>query len=279
MINTIFRPDLFSGKVALVTGGGTGIGARTARELARLGATVVLASRTRETLETAAATIRDEGGTAHAMVCNIRDETSVEDCVTGAIALAGPIDLLVNNAGGQFPSPAEAISSKGWHAVIETNLTGTFQMTRAVFRACMKERGGSIVNVIANMWRGFPMMAHTGAARAGVDNLTKSLAIEWGRYGVRVNSIAPGVIASSGLDQYAPEFRQAAQAAAMHNQTTRLGSEAECSAAILFLLSEATNFITGETLRVDGGDSLFSPMVPPKKHDRLPPFDDAPASD
>jgi len=273
MTKTIFRPDLFAGKTALITGGGTGIGLRTARELAALGATVVIASRKQEHLEAGATRIREEGGTVHAISCNIREEDSIHACVAAAVEAAGPIDYLVNNAGGQFPSPAESITAKGWHAVIETNLTGTFQMSREVFSACMKAHGGAIVNVIANIWRGFPMMAHTGAARAGVDNLTKTLAVEWGSVGVRVNSIAPGVIASSGLDSYAPEFQQAARAAAKFNQTSRLGSEAECSAAILFLLSDAANFITGETLRIDGGDCLFSPMMPPRAHDRLPPYD------
>ncbi|MDJ0836678.1 MAG: SDR family oxidoreductase [Acidobacteriota bacterium] len=272
MVATIFNASLFEGKTALVTGGGTGIGLRTARELAQLGATVVLASRKREKLDKAVETIEGEGGKAFAVVCNIREEESVREAVAAAVEAAGPIDLLINNAGGQFPSPAEAINSRGWHAVIETNLTGTFQMTREVFTACMKKRGGSIVNVIANIWRGFPMMAHTGAARAGVDNLTKSLAVEWGRHGVRVNAVAPGTIASSGLSTYDPKFQQAAQATAAFNQAFRLGTEAECSAAILFLLSPAAAFITGETLKIDGGDSLFAPMVPPAQHGKMPPF-------
>lgn len=273
-METIFRDNLFAGKTALITGGGSGIGLCTARELAQLGAHVIVAGRKQEKLDHALEVIRGEGGTVSAFVCNIREEESVKACIQQSIEAAGTIDYLVNNAGGQFPSPAEGINAKGWNAVIDTNLTGTFQMSREVFKACMQKNGGVIVNVIANMWRGFPMMAHTGAARAGVDNLTKTLAVEWGRHGVRVNSIAPGVIASSGLDSYAPAFQEAAKAAARYNQTYRLGTEQECSAAILYLLSPAAAFVTGETLKVDGGDWLYSPMLPPANHNRMPPFGD-----
>lgn len=271
MVRTIFKDHLFRGKVALITGGGSGIGLRTACELARLGARVVLASRNRERLEQGLSTL--DTTRAHAIICNIRDPESVTRCIEEAIAWGGGLDLLVNNAGGQFPSAAEKISSKGWHAVIETNLTGTFLMCKEAFIHALKRHGGAVVNVIANMWRGFPMMAHTGAARAGVDNLTKSLAIEWGRYGVRINAIAPGVIDSSGLDSYDERFRAMVDKSAHHNQAWRLGSEAEVAAAIIFLLSPAASFITGETLKVDGGDSLFSPMFPPEENDRNPPFD------
>ena len=136
------------------------------------------------------------------------------------------------------------------------------------------DRGGAVVNVIADVWHGFPMMAHTGAARAGVDNLTKSLATEWGRYGVRVNAVAPGVIRTTGLDHYPEPVKAMIHAAKRFNQTHRLGTAAEVSAAILFLLSPAAAFITGETLRVDGGSSIYSPFLPPQEHGKLPPFDD-----
>lgn len=274
MLNTIFKDDLFAGKNALITGGGTGIGLRTARELAQLGARVVLAGRGMERLQEAAATIKQAGGQVLALECNIRDEEQVRDCVRQACEFGeGRIDYLVNNAGGQFPSPAEDISAKGWKAVIETNLTGTFYMTQQVFNQSMKKHGGAVVNVIANIWKGFPYMAHTGAARAGVDNLTKTLATEWGRYGFRINSVAPGVIASSGLNNYGPEFRPIVDAASKFNQTWRLGTEAETSAGILFLLSPAAAFITGETLKIDGGDWLYSPWMPPVENQNTPPFE------
>ncbi|MBF0353381.1 MAG: SDR family oxidoreductase [SAR324 cluster bacterium] len=273
MINTVYKQDLFKGKVALVTGGGTGIGLRTARELAQLGATVMLASRKQEKLETAVELIRNEGGTAYSVACNVRDEESVKNCIRETIKQAGTIDFLINNAGGQFPSPAEMINRKGWNAVIETNLTGPFFMSQEVFNQVFREKGGAIVNVIANMWNGFPVMSHTGAARAGVDNLTKSLAIEWGRYGVRVNAVAPGVIHTSGLDNYGT-FKSFVLETGKNNQTNRLGSEEEVASAILFLLSPGASFITGETLKVDGAESIYSSFYPPVEHQKLPPFKD-----
>ena len=274
MVNTIFRKDLFAGKVALVTGGGTGIGARAARELAWLGATVVVAGRTMESLEKTASQIGQEGGNAYAIICNIREEESITACIEQTLERAGGLDLLINNAGGQFPSPAEYINRKGWHAVIDTNLTGTFFLTQEVFKRVFAKNGGAVVNVIANMWNGFPMMSHTGAARAAVENLTRTLATEWGRYGVRINSVAPGVINSSGLEKYGPEVKPFIEAAHKHNQTFRLGTEEEVAAAIAFLLSPAAAFITGETLKVDGAESLYHPFYPPIAHEGIPPYQD-----
>jgi len=274
MINSIFKEGLFEGKVALVTGGGTGIGLRTAKELSHLGAHVVLASRTKEKLDTAAQSIEAAGGKAMAVECNIREEESIVSCVATVLNEFNKIDLLVNNAGGQFPSPAEGIKAKGWNAVIETNLSGTFFMTQEVFKQSMREHSGAVVNVIANMWNGFPMLSHTGAARAGVDNLTKSLAVEWGKYGVRINSVAPGLIHSSGLDTYAPEFQEFIFKAAKNNQTYRLGTEEEVASAIMYLLSPAAAYITGETLKVDAGESLYAPLYPPMENDKNPPFQD-----
>lgn len=274
MLNTVFKSTLFAGQIALVTGGGTGIGLRTARELAHLGATPILAGRKKENLDKAVELILQEGGTAYAVICNIREEQSIKDCIQQSLDYAGTIDLLVNNAGGQFPAPAETISRKGWRAVIETNLDGSFFVTQEVFNRVFKEKGGAVVNVLANMRNGMPMMSHTGAARSGVDNLTKSLAVEWGRYGVRINSVAPGPILSSGLDTYAKEFRSFIDATAKNNQAQRLGSMAEVAAAILFLLSPAASYITGQTLFVDAGESLYNPIYPPVAHNKLSTFKD-----
>lgn len=271
-MNTIFKPGLFSDKTAIITGGGTGIGFRIASELAHLGATVVLASRKKDILDKAIEKITAAGGKAHAVECNIRDEESVKNCIAKSIELCGNIDFLVNNGGGQFPSPAEFINRKGWHAVIETNLTGTFFMSQEIFNKQFVKTGGAIVNIIANMRNGFPMMAHTGAARAGVENITKSLANEWGRYGVRVNSVAPGTIDSSGLEKYDVQYKDFIYGFAKFNQTYRLGTEAEVASSVIFLLSPAASFITGITMAVDGAESLYSPLSPPVENDKNPPF-------
>ncbi len=274
MINTVFKENLFEGKVALISGGGTGIGFRTARELARLGATVILASRREEVLKKAVEKIQQEGGKAYSVPCNIREENSVKFCIEESVRIAGTIDYLVNNAGGQFSAFADKIKRKGWNAVIETNLTGTFFLSQEVFNQVFKEKGGAIVTVIANMWNGFPGMAHTGAARSGVDNLTKTLAIEWGRYGVRINAVAPGTINSSGLDNYPPEVKAMIHEIGKHNQTFRLGTEEETAASIIFLLSPAASYITGETLKVHGGGSIYSPNFPPHQPTKWPIFKD-----
>lgn len=275
MVNSIFRENLFQGKTAFVTGGGTGIGFRIARELAQLGATVFLASRKKENLDKASEQITTEGGKAFAVECNIREEESIKKAVKISIELSGKIDYLVNNAGGQFPAPAEMINRKGWQAVIDLNLNGTFFLTQEVFNSCMQDRGGAIVTITANIWNGFPLMAHTGAARAAIVNLTKTLALEWGKYGVRVNAIAPGTIDSIGLQSYAPEFRESIyKLRAQNNQAFRLGTEAEVASAVLFLLSPAASYITGETLKVDAGESLFSPIFPPSEPTNYPVFGD-----
>lgn len=270
-MQTVFDRTLFAQKTALVTGGGSGIGLYIARELTSLGARVAICGRNEEKLKVAAAEI-GAPGQVFATRCDIRDEESVQSCVADVMREFGRIDLLVNNAGGQFPSKAEEIRPKGFRAVVETNLTGPFLVSREVFLQSMREHGGSVVNILMNMRSGFPMMAHSGAARAGTANLTHTLAIEWGRYGVRVNAVAPGIIRTSGLDTYAPEFKEFAIAAARNNQTTRLGTEAETSSAVLFLLSPGASFITGQVLYVDGGESLYSPLYPPQPNDRLPPF-------
>lgn len=272
--DSVFREKLFAEHVALITGGGTGIGRAIAHELAALGATVVLAARRPEPLQETVAEIEAAGGRADHVLLNIRDEDQVEEVVAEVVARHGRLDLLVNNAGGQFPAPAEQISPNGWRTVVDLNLNGTFLVTRAAFNAWMGEHGGAVVSVIADMWQGFPYMAHTGAARAGVDNLTKSLSVEWGPRGVRVNAVAPGTIYSSGMDTYDPEFQRTAAAQSSKIPAGRVGTESETSAAVVFLLSPAAAFITGTTIRVDGGQSLQrSPMVPSVPHRKMPPYD------
>jgi len=246
-----------------VTGGGTGIGRCIAHELASLGATAVLAARREEPLRRTVGEIEAAGGRADWLCVDVRDERAVAAAVGTILERHGRLDALVNNAGGQFPAPAEAISPNGWRTVVDLNLTGTFLVTRAAFTAWMGEHGGAIVTIVADMWNGFPGMAHTGAARAGVVNLTKTLAIEWAPRQVRVNAVAPGLILSSGLDTYRPEVRETVLARASEIPVGRLGTESETAAAVTFLLSPAAAFITGETVRVDGGASLAPrPLLP-----------------
>ncbi len=260
-----FAPGLLKDQVALVTGGGTGIGKATALELLDLGAKVVIASRKPEHLEPTVEELRRHGD-AIALPCDIREPAQVETLVGQILDRFGRIDVLVNNAGGQFPSPAMMLSPKGWDAVIRNNLNGTFYMTREVAtRAMIPRRSGAIVNVIANIARGFPGMAHTGAARAGVENLTKSLAIEWAMFDVRVNALAPGVIRSSGINQYPPEIVAASIA---RTPQRRAGSVEECAHAIVYLASPAALFITGATFYIDGGASLWGDSFP------IPPRED-----
>jgi citronellol/citronellal dehydrogenase len=279
-IHSIFRDDLFAGKVIVVSGGGTGIGRATARELAALGATVVLCSRASGHLEATRDEILAAGGNASFQRVNIRDPESVTALWDAVMAEHGRVDALVNNGGGQFPSPAEAITPKGWHAVVETNLYGTFFMAQEAFKRGMREQGGAIVNIVMEMWRGFPNMAHSGAARAGVVNLTQSLALEWARYGVRVNAVAPGIIDSSGLKNYGPEIQAQLGQVASEVPASRMGTESEVAAAIIFLLSPAAAFISGATLRVDGAGSLYRLQgytIP--AHTPWPAFDAADESD
>ncbi|MSP59700.1 MAG: SDR family oxidoreductase [Myxococcales bacterium] len=254
-----FAPGLFEGQVALVTGGGTGIGRATTLELLSLGAKVAIASRKPEHLDPALAELSSHGEVI-AERCDIREPDAIARLVDAVLARFGQIDVLVNNAGGQFPSPAAALTPRGWEAVIRNNLNGTFFVTREVAtRAMLPARRGAIVNVTANAVRGFPGMAHTGAARAGVENLTMSLAVEWAQSDVRVNAVAPGLIASSGTVQYGEAVVE------MGRQRTpqkRAGTVEEVAHAICYLASPAAAFITGAVLRIDGGQALWGDLWP-----------------
>jgi citronellol/citronellal dehydrogenase len=247
---SVFRPGLFAGQTIVVTGGGSGIGRCTAHELASLGAHVVLVGRTLARLEAVVAEIAADCGAASAVACDIRDEEAVKAAVAGILAARGRIHALVNNAGGQFPADLESISAKGWQAVIANNLTGGFLMARECYTQCLRAQGGAIVNMLADMWHGMPGMGHSGAARAGMLNFTETAACEWAP--VRVNAVAPGWIASSGMDTYPAAMRPLIKGLVNHVPAARLGTEAEVSAAIVFLLSEAAAFVSGACLRIDG---------------------------
>ena len=248
---SVFQPGLFKGKVVIVTGGGSGIGRCTAHELAALGAAVAIFGRKVEKLDAVRNEIEAAGGVCSTHVCDIREEDAVRAAITQVLTQRGRIDGLVNNAGGQFPSPLSAISAKGWDAVVRNNLTGGFLMARECLTQWMGAAGsGAIVNIIADIWGGMPGMGHSGAARAGMLNFTETAALEWAP--IRVNAIAPGWIASSGMDQYPAAMRDTIRGMKKLVPLQRLGTESEVSAAIVFLLSPAASFISGACLRVDG---------------------------
>lgn len=270
---SVFKDALFAGHRVWVTGGGSGIGRCVAHELAALGAHVILSGRTAEKLERVAREIGEDGGSCEYAAFDIRDEDAVKSAVAGVVARRGQIDGLVNNAGGQFPAPLQAISKRGFEAVVSNNLTGGFLMMREVFVQSMQAHGGAIVNMTADFRNGMPGMGHSGAARAGMSNLTMSAAYEWAQAGVRVNAVAPGWVASSGMDSYGGAVRALIPTLRQHVPLRRLATEAEISAAIVFLLSPAASFITGVTLQIDGAASLGSPLFPSFDHERSLPFD------
>ena len=273
---SVFRPGLFEGKVVVVTGGGSGLGRCNAHELASLGAGVALVGRNIEKLQT----VRDEIIDAYpeaatrvsTHVCDIRIEDVVRDTVTAVLAFHGRIDGLFNNAGGQFPSALRDLSLKGWDAVVRNNLHGTFLMSRECYTQWMESNGGSIVNMLADIWGGMPGMGHTGAARAGTLNFTETAACEWAVSGVRVNAVAPGWVASSGFDTYAPAFQDQLRSFKRSVPLQRHGTESEVSAAVTFLLSEAAAFITGVALRIDGGVPNARPTWPLPAHNNSVPY-------
>jgi citronellol/citronellal dehydrogenase len=270
---SVLRAGLFAGEVHWVTGGGSGIGRCVAHELAALGATVILTGRGADKLQQVAAEIAEDGGRAEFAAFDIRDEDAVRASVQEVVGRYGRIHGLVNNAGGQFPSPLMAIGKKGFETVLANNLTGGFLMMRELYLQSMQTHGGAIVNMTADMWNGMPGMGHSGAARAGMANLTKTAAVEWAASGVRVNAVAPGWIASAGLDTYKGPVRELIPKLKKHVPLRRLGTESEVSATICFLLSPGAAFITGVTLAIDGGAPLDTPLFPIPDHKRSAPFD------
>ncbi|MGQ7958277.1 SDR family oxidoreductase [Pseudomonas sp. SP16.1] len=256
--DSVFKPGLFAGQTILITGGGSGIGRCTAHELAHLGAHVVLVGRKQEKLEQTSAEIREDGGSVGYQVCDIREEEAVKAMVAAVLAERGVIHHLVNNAGGQYPAPLASINQKGFETVVRTNLVGGFLVAREVFNQSMSRTGGGIVNMLADMWGGMPGMGHSGAARAGMENFTKTAAYEWGHAGVRVNAVAPGWIASSGMDTYPESMKNMIRNLKDHVPLQRIGSESEVAAAIVFLLTPGASFISGNTIRIDGAASQGS---------------------
>jgi citronellol/citronellal dehydrogenase len=258
----IFRGGLLDGKVAVVTGGGTGIGAAITRELGRMGAQMVICSRKASTIEPAAAGLSEQlDSEVLGLTCDIRDRAQVAAFYEQVMAQRGRIDILVNNGGGQFFAPAQTITDNGWDAVVGTNLTGTWNMIKGAGEAHMFEHGGTILNVTMLTKRTFPGMAHSHAARAGVEALTRTLAVEWASKQIRVNCIAPGLIASSGLRRY-PAGLNVMTEMARYIPMKRPGRVQDVAWMAAFLASPAGAYITGQTFTVDGGKELWGDWWP-----------------
>ncbi|MDN5863409.1 MAG: SDR family oxidoreductase, partial [Salinisphaera sp.] len=240
-----------------------------------LGARVALVGRKVDKLELVAAEIAEDGGRAGCHALDIRVEEDVKRVVGEILAEHGAIHGLVNNAGGQYPAPLAQIKQKGFETVVRTNLTGGFLVARECYTQYMNDAGGSIVNIIADMWGGMPGMGHSGAARAGMLNFTETAAVEWAVSGVRVNAVAPGWIASSGMDSYTdPVVKQILPRLHEGVPLKRLGTEAEVSSAVCYLLSPGAAFVSGSCIKVDGaaGCNTRNPLFPLLQHEQSQPF-------
>lgn len=257
--DSTFRPEALRGRVALVTGGGTGIGRGISLALARHGADVVLASRSREHLDPTADEIRDSGARAFVSEMDVRDRDAVDATVSEAVNELGRIDVLVNNAAGNFLVRAEDLSENGWRAVLDIVLTGTFNLSQAVFGPMRETGGGSIVNITTTyVETGAPWMVHSGAAKAGVKNLTRTLAAEWGRYGIRVNAVAPGLVEGTEGARRLVESVGLKDRFEAGVPLGRLTEIEDVARAVVFLCSPAATHVTGTEIVVDGGESLGS---------------------
>jgi len=262
------RSDANAGRVALVTGGGTGIGRATALELASSGARVVLCGRRAEPLERVQAEVEALGGQALAVAADLREDDEAERVVGAALARFGHVDVLVNNAGGQFSAPAEEISDNGWRAVHRLTVDAVWSMTRAVAtRSMIPRQGGLIVFVGFSPLRGIPGFAHASAGRAAVANLATGLALEWSRHGIRSVCVAPGTILTEGLADYGDD---AAESWRRSVPLGRLGRPEEVGALIAFLASPGGAYVTGATIVVDGGVDAWGIGAPPPAVEALP---------
>lgn len=252
---TVFAPDLFKGKIIAISGGGSGIGKAIAILMTRLGADVILCGRKPEKLESTAFLLAGLGARVDAMAANIRVPEQVESFMERVWSQYGRLDVLVNNAGGQFAQPAIDFSVKGWNAVIDTNLNGTWYMMQAAARRWRDSRQpGNIVNITATIGRGLPHMAHSTAARAGVIYLSKTVAVEWAPLNIRVNCLGVGAVESSGFAQYSEEGRKTFYES---NPMRRPGDVWDVAEGCAYLASPAGKFITGEVLTIDGGQQMW----------------------
>jgi citronellol/citronellal dehydrogenase len=260
---SVYRNDLFKGSVVLVSGAATGIGRGIAAVFAKLGATLVICGRNEERLEAAATFFREFGNPVDAVSMSIREPETVEALMAHVWETHGRLDHLVNNAGGQFAMDAIDISYNGWRAVVDTNLNGTwYMMQNAAKRWRETGKPGNIITITATTDHGIRQMAHTVASRAGVNHLTRTLAIEWAPLQIRVNTVAPGVVASSGFNNYAPEEVERFENA---SPMRRCGEVTDIAQACVYLCAESGNYITGQTLTVAGGMDLYGGIWPAGK--------------
>ena len=263
--STVYARDLFAGKTVVVTGAGGGLGLAIAALFGRLGANLAINGRNEEKLASAREFLEGLGAKTFAMPMTIRDPEQVEEFVGRANREFGSIDVLVNNAGGQFPQAALDFSPKGWNAVIDTNLNGTWWMMQSTARHWVaNKQSGSIVNIVADIWRGMPGIAHTCAARAGVIYLTKSVAVEWAPHGIRVNCVAPGCCESNGFGNYSEEG-----AATFHdaNPMRHAGDEWDVAEGVVYMAASSGKFVTGEVLNIDGGQQMWGDPWPTGRPD------------
>jgi citronellol/citronellal dehydrogenase len=258
----IFAPGLLDGQVCLVSGAGSGLGRAIALELASLGAIVTGCGRRREPLEETAAAIARAGGRGEAIPADIREQDAVEQLVDGILERHGRLDLLVNNAGGQFLSPAESVSPKGFRTVIELNVQGTWQMTHAAAtRAFIPRRSGKVISVTISPHQGMPGMVHSGAARAAVENMMRTLSIEWARFNVKLCAVAAGQFDTEVLRTKYP--KQVSENVARTIPLGRLGTPEEMAWLIAYLASPAGDFFSGAVLTLDGArDNWFGSWPP-----------------
>jgi NAD(P)-dependent dehydrogenase (short-subunit alcohol dehydrogenase family) len=255
-----FRADLLQGKVALVTGGATGLGLEIARVFGSHGARVAICSRKEPNLQAAVRALREEGIEAVYGVCDVRREDEVTAIVEELLATFGQLDVVVNNAAGNFPAPISDLSPNGFKAVVDIDLLGTFNVSKAAYDTWLRDHGGAVVNISAAIqYRGMALQAHVVSAKAGVDAFSRACAIEWGPDGVRVNVVAPGAMSGTdGLRRIAGDD----QHRAIQNPLRRPGSTTEIAETVLFLASDAASYVTGAVLVVDGGGWLTSSGVP-----------------
>ena len=261
---TVYRNDLLAGKSAIISGGGTGLGRAMAYLFARLGADVLICSRNEENLQETADGIKSRvGRDIHIQAMTIRDPEAVEALMDMAWSKFGKLDILVNNGGGQFPQQSIDYSVNGWKAVIDTNLNGSwYMMQKAAQHWRDHNQAGNIVNIVADIWRGMPGIAHTCAARAGVIFASKSVAVEWAPHNIRVNCVAPGTVETPGFRVYPPE---ASEDFGKANPMLHTGDAMDIAEAAVYLAAPSGKFITGECLTVDGGQQLWGEVWPNTK--------------